>query len=258
MPWKQSPSTASSKGHISPCDAYSAATPGAVPVTTLYLSPMRLTDSHTHHLRQNATVNIDTVDLRQNRLCRGIHPLRKGYTYSVGIHPWNSLRACTRDLLMLRALAADPKIVAIGETGLDTLSHNTPSDRHTQPDRLLTPSGQPVTPTELLKIQTELLKIHISLSEELQKPLILHIVKRFPEIIRLKTELRPTQPWIIHGFRGKPQLAKELLRHGFHLSYGDKFNPASVAITPTTRLHIETDTSPLPIKKISASILKRH
>lgn len=89
---------------------------------------MRLTDSHTHHLRQNATVNIDPVDLRQKRLRRTIHPLRNGYTYSVGIHPWNTLRACTRDLLMLRALAADPKIVAIGETGLDTLNHNTPSD----------------------------------------------------------------------------------------------------------------------------------
>jgi len=206
---------------------------------------MRLTDSHTHHLRLNATVNIDPVDVSENRHRRIICPLRKGYTYSVGIHPWNSLRAGIRDLLMLRALAADPKVVAIGETGFDTLHRNTPSDQLT-------------TPTELLKIQIELLRIHICLSEELQKPLILHIVKRFPEIIRIRTELRPTQPWIIHGFRGKPQLAKELLCHNFHLSYGEKFNPASVAITPSARLHIETDTSPLPLKKISAYILKQH
>ena len=60
---------------------------------------------------------------------------------------------------------------------------------------------------EIIEAQTTLLTFHISISERLSKPLILHIVKAYPEIIALRKSLRPAQPWIIHGFRGKPQLA---------------------------------------------------
>ncbi|MDE6859911.1 MAG: TatD family hydrolase [Duncaniella sp.] len=206
---------------------------------------MRLIDSHTHHLRRNAIVNIDPVELRLHRLSRHYatartyselqpYALRPGYTYSVGIHPWNCLIATDKDLLMLRAMAAEPGVAAIGETGLDTMRTDHPSAQ----------SG-------LLKVQIQLLGIHACLSEELRKPLILHVVKRFNEIIRLRKELHPSQPWIIHGFRGKPELARELLRHGFYLSYGEKFNPASVAITPTSRLLVESDESHMPLSVIA-------
>lgn len=95
-----------------------------------------------------------------------------------------------------------------------------------------------------MRPETELLRYHYELSETLGKPLILHIVKSFPEIIALKKQWKPAQPWIIHGFRGKPQLARELLAHGFHLSYGKKYNPASLALTPASRLLRETDEMP--------------
>ena len=48
------------------------------------------------------------------------------------------------------------------------------------------------------------------------KPLIVHLVKATDALLRLKKELKPRVPWIIHGFRGKAQLAEELLRHGFY------------------------------------------
>lgn len=206
---------------------------------------MRLFDSHTHHLRRNAIVNIDPVELRLHRLHRHhaaqsqyselrTHALKPSYTYSVGIHPWNCLLATDKDLLMLRSMATEPCVAAIGETGLDTIRTDHPSAQ----------SG-------LLKVQIQLLGIHACLSEELRKPLILHVVKRFNEIIRLREELHPSQPWIIHGFRGKPELAGELLRHGFYLSYGEKFNPASVAVTPTSRLLVESDESNMPLSVIA-------
>lgn len=195
---------------------------------------MLLIDTHTHHLRRNAIVDIDPVDIRS-----AIPALRAGYHYSVGIHPWNCTKVSSRDLLMLRAIAIEPQVIAIGETGLDTTRTDTS-----------TLSGD----NSLLQLQTRLLKLHIALSEELHKPLILHIVRRFPEIIRLRRDIHPSQPWIIHGFRGKPQLANELLRHGFHLSYGEKFNPASLAITPSDRLLIETDQSPRPITTLSRNL----
>ena len=88
--------------------------------------------------------------------------------------------------------------------------------------------------------QKELLK-WIEISENRELPLILHIVRAFPEIIALKKQLSPKQPWIIHGFRGKPQLASELLRHGFYLSIGEKYNPEAVAVIPRDRLLLESD-----------------
>lgn len=188
-------------------------------------------DCHTHHLRRHAVVNIDPTGHTASEL-NEIMPLRKGYMFSVGIHPWNVNNATYHDMAIVRALTAEPDVVAIGEAGLDT-TKGLPSD---------------------IETQIELLKFHVSISEATKKPLILHIVKRFPEIIRLKKELRPTQKWVIHGFRGKPELAKELLRHGFYLSFGEKFNPESVALTPPERMWIETDESTMNIRDIRRKI----
>ncbi len=234
--------------------------------------------------------------------------LLPGYNYSVGIHPWNVFIATPADLRLLRALAADPRVLAIGECGLDpnlpathhpasspastapfpspnlpaispqsaareraeapgvasssarfvsvegfspqsnkpqskSLQSNNPQSKN--PFSKISQKAPSFSRAEILAAQTALLRIHYELSETLRKPLILHIVKSFPEIIALRKQWKPTQPWIIHGFRGKPQLARELLAHGFHLSYGKKYNPASLAITPASRLLRETDEMPI-------------
>lgn len=248
-------------------------------------------DAHTHRLKRNAIVNIDPVDIRQPQKpstpLQSIHTpaapapytgaqlpgcspaLLPGYTYSVGIHPWNVFTATPADLRLLRALAADPRVLAIGECGLDpnlpTASSRSAARERAEAPGAASPSARFVSVegfspqsknpqskklqpqnsrTEILAAQTALLRIHYELSETLRKPLILHIVKSFPEIIALRKQWKPTQPWIIHGFRGKPQLARELLAHGFHLSYSEKYNPASLAITPASRLLCETDEMP--------------
>lgn len=188
-------------------------------------------DAHTHRLRRNAVVDIDPVDLRRNAGHRLLdshlisHPVfRQGYLYSVGIHPWNVFELTCADLRMLRALAAEPQVVAIGECGLDAAMHSAGISR-----------------SQLLSRQTELLRFHIALSEELRKPLILHVVKAYSELIALKKELRPIQRWIVHGFRGRPELAKQLLSHGFTLSFGRRYNTESFALTPPDRRLRETD-----------------
>lgn len=182
-------------------------------------------DIHTHSLRTGALVNLDPAS------CPGT-PLRPEapYFYSVGIHPWHAVGATPALLDELRRVARSDRVLAIGEAGLDSLH-----------------SG-----SATIAAQTQLLKEHIALSEELCKPLILHVVKRFPEVMQLKKTLRPAQPWIIHGFRGKPQLALSLLRMGFYLSYGEKFNPASVAVTPPGRLLVETDESALTVGEVAS------
>ena len=109
-----------------------------------------------------------------------------GTYYSMGIHPWDTPNVTQTMLDALASKAHNKQIVAIGETGLDALR-----------------GGE-------IASQIELFKFHIELSEQLEKPLIIHAVRTFPLIIKLKQELKPRQPWIIHGFRGKPEQAQEL------------------------------------------------
>ena len=61
-------------------------------------------------------------------------------------------------------------------------------------------------------------------------------------------------PWIIHGFRGKEILAEQLLRAGFYLSIGERFNPDAVRAIPDSRLLLETDTSSYSISQIITTI----
>jgi len=140
----------------------------------------------------------------------------EGY-FSVGIHPWDTERVTKSDIENIRRLAGAENVVAIGECGLDALR------------------GAP------LPLQEEIFISQIAISEELGKPMIIHAVRTLQRLIELRRELKPGQRWIIHGFRGKPQLAASLLRAGFDLSYGKKYNPESFAATPAERLFRESD-----------------
>ncbi len=200
-------------------------------------------DNHSHTLRPGAVFNIDPVTLLPAE-----RVLRHGMLYSVGIHPWNASCATATDFREVMAMAASPRVVAIGETGLDTV--------HQGYEWIDLPGGgkEIVQCIPSLERQMEVLDFHIRLSERLRKPLLLHIVKRYPEIIRLRNKLKPSQPWIIHGFRGKPGLAQDLLKFGFMLSYGERFNPLSVAVTPPGRMLVETDESHMPVPVIARAI----
>lgn len=178
-------------------------------------------DIHSHDLsrRDSAVINIQPGD---EMMC--------GVYYSVGIHPWNACESTDASLLLLEQIAADNRVVAIGETGLDALK------------------GGP------LAVQQALFERHIKISEQVGKPLIIHAVRTLNLVMAIKREICPKQPWIIHGFRGKPQQAQELLKHGFYLSLGEKFNPLTAAVIPSERLFYESDESVLPIAQIIKNI----
>ncbi len=171
---------------------------------------MKISDIHTHRSgAKDAIYNLPHPDAA----------IPDGTPVSVGLHPWHTDTSDSGSILDKIAIVAqnNPSVVAIGETGLD-------NRRGATIDR-----------------QLQLLLQHISIAEKTRKPLILHIVGAWSEIIRLKKQLRPTTPWIIHGFRGKPALAHQLLEAGFYLSIGTHYNPASAAVIPSDRLLIETD-----------------
>ncbi len=152
--------------------------------------------------------------------------------YSTGIHPWDIEAAEKEWIERLNKLCTDTQIALIGECGLDKNIETT------------------------LEKQTEFFLEHIKISESLQKPLIIHCVGCFNELMELKKKHNPSQKWIIHGFRGKPQLAEQLLKAGFDLSFGEKVNPESVRVTPVERLFVETDESQVPIENIYEQIAR--
>ena len=75
----------------------------------------------------------------------------------------------------------------------------------------------------------------------IHKPLIIHQVKALQEILYLKKKFHPAQPWLIHGFRGKPELAQQLLATGIDLSFGVHYNEEAYALCPKERRFRETD-----------------
>lgn len=178
-------------------------------------------DIHTHDVRRENSVISVSPDM--------FTPQPSLY-YSVGIHPWDSLIATTNDLQSLQNIVIDNQVVAIGETGIDRLKG------------------------AALEQQIELLEQHILLSEKHQKPLILHVVRAIDIIIALHRKHKPTQQWIIHGYRGNEQSAQQLLRENIHLSFGEKFNVKAVEITPLEKLWIESDESPADISSIYSNI----
>lgn len=149
-----------------------------------------------------------------------------GLCYSVGIHPWQVGRATEADFDRLAECAKADGVLMIGECGIDKLR-----------------GGD-------LPMQMSVLERHIALSEQVCKPLVLHCVRASNELCRLRRRLRPSMPWIVHGFRGNARVAGQLLDAGFYLSYGERFNPEALAITPADRLLAETDESLLPIDEI--------
>ena len=138
--------------------------------------------------------------------------------------PWLSLTS------QLSRIAESPQLLAIGECGLDKLT-DTPID-----------------------IQITIFKQQIEIAENSKKPMIIHCVKAFNELIKLRKETAARQEWIIHGFRGKPQLATELIQHGFRISIGHKFNPETARIIPLYRLFLETDDSNIDIETVYRQI----
>ena len=176
---------------------------------------MTLIDIHTHNnTAGNSIFNSGTLYLADKKI-------------SVGIHPWYINAEWKNKLATIVGFAGKGNVVAIGECGIDILKSPAP-----------------------IELQEEIFKAHILLAEELRKPLIIHCVKAYDRLIALRKEMKPQQAWIVHGFRGKPKQTEQLIKAGFYISLGEKFNPDSARIIPADRLFIESDESRSPITDI--------
>lgn len=157
---------------------------------------------------------------------------------SVGVHPWRTAEltpeALEAELQEVARLAQHPQVVAIGEAGLDTLRGASP------------------------ELQMDALKVQIAISEQVGKPLVLHVVKSGNRIMELCKAMRRTltQPWVWHGFRGGEAEARQFLalRPENYISLGLHFNPAAARSIPADRLLVETDDLPIAISAVVQAV----
>lgn len=184
---------------------------------------MVILDFHTHHLdAQDALISVDP---------RQFDP-RPGCWYSVGFHPWHDVGLLTpADWTLLEQCATHPQVLAIGETGMDSLR-----------------GGD-------LDIQAAAFLRHLQLAHAVGKPVVAHCVRTAQRILDVRRQARLTSvPVAIHGMRGNERVARLLLDGGCYLSYGERFNPATIAATPLDRLLIETDESATSIEEVAALV----
>lgn len=141
--------------------------------------------------------------------------------HTQGIHPADIREDSVIDL--------QPGALAVGECGLDRLCG------------------------VAMDVQERIFRQQIALSEAHHLPLILHCVKALDDVLRLRRTLRPSAPWVFHGFRGKPQQLNSLIASGCYVSFGPKYNPESLCACPMERLFLETDDSGCAISDVYAS-----
>ncbi len=134
--------------------------------------------------------------------------------FSVGIHPQNIHEQWENDLENLKIISQNPKCLAIGECGLDALVN---IDEN---------------------LQKKIFEAQILWANQIQKPVIIHCVKRFQE-----------------GFNKKKAIADEMLKHGFYLSFGKSVLhnlslQTSLKEIPLEKIFLETDDADFDIAEL--------
>ena len=147
-----------------------------------------------------------------------------------GVHPWEvggDLEEVPRDLRSLGMTA-----IAIGEVGLDK-AHK-----------------------ETFERQVEVFEEMIRISETLRKPVIVHCVRAYSEIIEMRKKTKATMTWVMHGFNSSVETMRQLLKYDIYISLGDilyRNENQAVKILkdiPIERLFLETDVSGRDIRDV--------
>lgn len=152
---------------------------------------------------------------------------------AVGIHPENCHDFTPSQIDTLRTMAKHPKVVAIGEIGLDYYWEENP-------------------PKEF---QQEVLRSQMRLADELHLPVIIHDREAHADTLSIVQEF-PQVTGVFHCYSGSVEQARILLRMGWMLSFNGAITfknarkaPEVIAEVPMDRIMIETDSpylTPVP------------
>lgn len=181
-------------------------------------------DIHTHRqsrISSDAVLCLPSLRLVEPTLAEGL--------YSIGLHPWFAEDLTVEAFKSLESRVVSPNVWAIGESGLDKLC------------------------STAFDLQQTYFQAQIELSERFGLPLVIHCVRAWGELLALRRGVR--MPWLIHGFRGKPALAEQLIKAGCYLSFGQHYNVNALRLAHfSERLFLETDDASIPIQDLYISV----
>lgn len=181
-----------------------------------------LIDIHTHRQPQ---ANIWAIQNRYN----GFEQLPVDGFFTAGLHPWYiTAQGWPQELAALERISNNKNVLAIGECGLDKLCD----------------TG--------FALQQTVFAAQVRLANAVNKPLIIHCVKAFDEVLQ---QLRQNKvPVIFHGFNKGRALALQLQQKGYYLSFGRALQQPRMqevlAALPIDKIFLETDDATVNIEEL--------
>ena len=212
------------------------------PVAAKMLRMNRLIDSHAHldgprfeqdldaALERAGAAGVDTViaigvDLPSSLRARELAYAHPGVWASAGVHPHDAAGFDDDDWPALSALWADPRVRAVGETGLDYYYDRSPRPR-----------------------QQELFRRHLEVAGEVGRPVVIHVRDAFDDAFAALEAVGVPAGGVVHCFAGGPAECERALALGLHISisgmvtmgFADPIR-AAVPLVPDDRILVETD-----------------
>lgn len=184
---------------------------------------MKFINIHTHSElpAANAVVNVHF----------GFDEPRISGRYSFGMHPWYlQEESVGTEWQKLKTAASQSICIAIGECGLDKVCETD------------------------YELQKRVFIQQIELANEVGKPLIIHCVRAFDDVLFLLKKHGVNVPVIFHGFNKNEKVASQILNAGYLLSFGQKlmFESSSNVLenVPLTQFFLETDDGCVAIEEV--------
>jgi TatD DNase family protein len=178
---------------------------------------------HTHHPPSSGEWAI------QNRYLN-FESLEEGNNYSIGLHPWHIDTNWPTQFQLLTKYSTQKNVLAIGEAGLDKICK-----------------------TDWALQQTVFIK-QLQLAKELNKPIIIHCVKAWDEVLHTLKNENIFVPVIFHGFNKNEKLAKRITDAGYFLSFGKALQKGTtqqvLATVPINQFFLETDDADISIELV--------
>lgn len=196
---------------------------------------MQLINLHTH--RTNEPGNIQILNI----FAQDLLPEAPESLFSAGLHPWHIGKVNTEECFQSIDRAAGLKnMLAVGECGLDRS-----------------------IAVDFAK-QKWCFEQQVQIADNHRKPLIIHCVRAYSDLLKHKKENKLGMPWIIHGYTGNFDITQSLIRHEFYFSVGEKLLKDEskhdiFRSIPINRLFLETDDCDVSITEIyslAAQVLK--
>jgi TatD DNase family protein len=144
---------------------------------------------------------------------------------AVALHPTRTAEVSDEELAEIERLAADPRVVAVGETGLDYYWDYSPPEA-----------------------QQAAFRWHIDLAKRLRRPLMIHDRDAHDDVLRILREEGPPAAVVFHCFSGDAAMARECADAGYVLSFAGPVTfknshalREAAALVPDDLLLVETD-----------------